>query len=147
MTQAVVLDSADDSLAEAAAKMREQQTGSLLVMDGTRLLGIFTERDLLKSIGRGQDPKTTRLKDEMTTDVLTIAPDAKLSEAAQIMATKWIRHLPVIEGESVVGVISQRDLVGVFARMLGEPETVEKLQEGELVRATRLRRIEAGDLD
>lgn len=147
MTGAVVVDAADDTLADAAAKMREQQTGSLLVMDGDRLVGIFTERDLLASVARGRDPKTTPLKDEMTSDVVTIPPEATLKEAAGIMASKWIRHLPVVEGERVIGMVSQRDLVGVFATALGGTEALQQVSEGELVRARRLKRIEAGDLD
>lgn len=147
MTGAVVLDSADDTLAEAASRMREQQTGSLLVMEGDRLIGIFTERDLLKAVARGQDPKLTQLKDVMTTEVVTISPDAKLRDAASLMASKWIRHLPVIDGGRVVGVISQRDLVGVFSQVLDEPEALEGIRVTELARARRLERIEAGDLD
>jgi CBS domain-containing protein len=146
MTLAVVAEAADDTVADAARKMREQQTGSLLVMDGARLAGIFTERDVLKAVALGHDPATTPLKDRMTTDVVTIAPDAKLREAAAMMASKWIRHLPVVEGEKVVGVISQRDLVGIWGQTLEEvPEP--QVPETQLARAQRLRRIGAGDLD
>lgn len=145
MTQAVVMDSADETLAEAASRMREQQTGSLLVMDSDRLLGIFTERDLLKAVASGLDPKQSTIKDIMTTDLVTVTPTTTIREAADIMATKWIRHLPVIEGERVVGVISQRDLTGIVARLLNEPQA--EVPEDQLVRERRLRRIEAGDLD
>src|SRR5688500_16968330 len=98
MTKATVTDAADDSLAEAAARMWNAQTGSLLVMEGENLLGIVTERDLLRAIANGQDPKTVRLKDVMRTDVITAGPQTTLKEAANIMATKWIRHLPICEG-------------------------------------------------
>ena len=147
MTKAVVTDAVDDTIADAAAKMREQQTGSLLIMDSGKLLGIFTERDLLKAVAKGRDPKSTLLQDEMTTDLVTISPNAKLREAASLMASKWIRHLPVVDGENLVGVISQRDLTGVLDKLLDEPENLEKLTEKELVRNRRIRRIEAGDLD
>lgn len=147
MTRAVILDSADDTLAEAAAKMREHQTGSLLVMDGSKLVGIFTERDLLKAIAKGIEPKTTRIDEEMTSDVLTIGPEATLRDAAALMASKWIRHLPVVHGGEVLGVISQRDLTGVLSQMLAEPESPENLEQEKLPRARRLRRIESGDLD
>lgn len=146
MTAAAVVDSADDSLAKAAAKMREQQTGSLLIMDGDRLLGIFTERDLLKSVALGRDPTETRLKDTMTTNVVTVSPETTLKEAATLMGNKWIRHLPVLKGEKVVGVISQRDLAGVLSDLLlDEPEQAP--EDATLVRTQRLKRIEAGDLD
>lgn len=147
MTAAVVVDVADDTLADAAAKMRQQQTGSLLVMDGERLVGILTERDLLKSVGRGEDPKSTLIKDVMTNDVITVTPGSKLRDAATLMAGKWIRHLPVVQDDKVVGILSQRDLLGVFAILLQEPEASGRLQFEDLARAKRLRRIEAGDLD
>lgn len=147
MTRAVILDSGDDTLAEAAGKMREQQTGSLLVMDGRRLVGIFTERDLLKAVAKGVEPKSSRIDKEMTSNVVTIAPDATIQEAASLMASKWIRHLPVVLDGEVLGVISQRDLTGVLSQMLAEPGSVESLEQEDLPRAQRLRRIEAGDLD
>lgn len=148
MTKAAVHDSADDTLAEASRLMHEQQTGSLLVMDGDHLLGIVTERDVLKAVGRGLDPKKTPLKDVMTTDVITIEPHTSLRDAAKLMATKWIRHLPVMEGQKVVGIVSQRDLTGVLAEALNEPSALHSLVESsKLVRERRLKRIEHGDLD
>jgi CBS domain-containing protein len=141
MTEAVVSELAEDTLADAASKMREQQTGSILIMEGGRLMGIFTERDLLKAVAQGKDPKLTQVKEEMTTEVVTIEPDADLQRAAELMGSRWIRHLPVIREGQVVGVLSQRDLAGVFAQSFAEQPT------GELVRARRLKRIEAGDLD
>jgi CBS domain-containing protein len=148
MTNAAVADAADDTLAEAAAKMWHQQTGSLIVMEGERLVGIVTERDLLRAVAMGQDPHKIALKDVMTTDVITIGPQTRLKEAAKLMATKWIRHLPVVEGDRVVGIISQRDLTGMLASALTEPEALHQLVESsELVRERRLKRIEAGDLD
>ena len=141
MTQAVVTDAAEDSLAEAAAKMREQQTGSLLIMDGEKLKGIFTERDLLKAVANGLDPKTVQLKDVMTLELITVDPHSDLREAAELMASKWIRHLPVVDEGKVVGMLSQRDLTGVFA------QSPQQSPSGELIRSRRLKRIEAGDLD
>lgn len=148
MTNAAVVDGAEETVAEGARKMRDNQTGSLLVMDGTRLVGIVTERDVLRCVAENQDAQTTPLKDIMTTDVITIAPDTRLKEAAALMADKWIRHLPVVEAEAVVGIISQRDLTGILAAALNEPAALHSLLESsELVRERRLRRIEAGDLD
>jgi CBS domain-containing protein len=147
MTRAVVVEIADDTLAEAAAHMREQQTSSLLVMEGDHLAGILTERDLMKAIAQGRDPKLTQVKDVMVTEVITVSPDASLLDAASLMLSKWIRHLPVVRGKKVVGIISQRDLVGAFAQVLHEPDRSEVLNEGQLARARRLERIEHGDLD
>jgi CBS domain-containing protein len=148
MTKAAVNDSAEDTLTEAARRMHEQQTGSLLVMDGEQLVGIITERDMLKAIARGLDPTKTPIKDVMTTDVVTITPETRLKEAAHLMATKWIRHLPVVDERGVVGIVSQRDLTGVLAEALNEPEALHSLVESSsLVRERRLKRIEHGDLD
>lgn len=148
MTKAAVTDSADDTIAEACEKMRHAQTSSILIMDGERLVGIFTERDVVKLVARDLDPKETRLKDVMTTDLVTIGPFTTLKEAANIMATKWIRHLPILEGSKVVGMISQRDLTGVLAEALHEPEALHNLVEASaLTRERRLKRLEAGDYD
>ena len=148
MTKATVTDAAQDSLAEAAARMWNAQTGSLLVMDGEHLMGIVTERDVLRAIAHGMDPQQVPLKDLMRTDVITVGPQTTLKEAAKLMATKWIRHLPVVEGSRVVGILSQRDLTGVLAEALHEPEALHQLVEASaLIRERRLKRIEAGDLD
>ena len=148
MTKATVTDAPDDTLAEAAARMWSAQTGSLLVMDGENMLGIVTERDLLRAVANGQDPQTTPLKDVMRTDVVTCLPQTSLKEAAKLMATRWFRHLPIVENGKVVGIVSQRDLTGVLAEALHEPDALHKLVESSsLVRELRLKRIEAGDLD
>jgi CBS domain-containing protein len=148
MTQAAVTDSSEDTLTEACDKMRHAQTSSILIMDGERMIGIVTERDVVKAVAQGLEPKETRVKDLMTTDIVTIGPMTTLKEAAEIMATKWIRHLPIVEGSKVVGMISQRDLTGVLAKALHEPEHLHQLIEASmLVRERRLKRIEAGDYD
>jgi CBS domain-containing protein len=148
MTKATVTDAAQDTLAEAAARMWNAQTGSLLVMEGEHMVGILTERDVLRAIAHGMDPLQVPVKDLMRTDVITVGPQTTLKEAAKLMATKWIRHLPVVEGSKVVGILSQRDLTGVLAEALHEPEALHQLVEASaLVREKRLRRIEQGDLD
>jgi CBS domain-containing protein len=149
MTQAAVTDAPDDTLSEAAAKMRQQQTGSLLVMEGSSLAGIVTERDVLRVVGEGKDPKNVSLRDAMTKDVVTVRPDTGIRDAAQIMFEKWFRHLPVTTDDGkVVGVISLRDLLTLVARSMDdEPEALTTLTGHKLVRDRRLERVEAGDLD
>lgn len=146
MTTASVSDSPSDTLKAAAARMWSQQTGSLLVMDGDELLGIVTERDVMKAVARGLDVAATPVSAIMTKNVMTIPPTTPLYEAARHMAARWIRHLPVVDGGKVVGMVSQRDLVGVFAALVRYDEGVP-LASDELVRSKRLHRIEAGDLD
>ncbi len=148
MTAAAVTDAPGDSLADASAKMWQQKTGSLLVMEGENLAGIVTERDLLRSVGEGLDPKSISLSEVMTRDVVTIGPDTALKEAAEIMFQKWFRHLPVVAPNGkVVGVISLRDLLTLVAEAMDEPETLRSLTGHQLVRDRRLQIIEAGDLD
>jgi CBS domain-containing protein len=148
MTGAAVIDASDDTLSEAARKMWKQQTGSLLVVDGDDLVGIITERDVLKAVATDTSLSETRISEVMSKDVITVPPGASLREAAKIMADKWIRHLPVVDNGKLVGVLSQRDLAGVLAGALNEPEALAQLVEAsELVRERRLRRIEHGVWD
>jgi CBS domain-containing protein len=148
MTPAALTDAPGDSLADASAKMWQQQTGSLLVMDGERLSGIVTERDLLRFVGEGGDPGAVSLKDVMTKDPVTVLADTPLKDAAEIMFTRWFRHLPVVDPNGkVVGIISLRDLLTLVAKAIDEPENLESLTGHALVRDARLARIEAGDLD
>ncbi|MGH2740278.1 MAG: CBS domain-containing protein [Actinomycetota bacterium] len=148
MTKAAVMDQPDDTLEQAAKKMWEQQTGSLLVFDGEDLVGIITERDILKAVGTGLALDETRVSEIMAKDLISVDPGTSLREAAAIMTERWIRHLPVLENGKLVGIVSQRDLAGVLAGALNEPEDLLRLIESsELVRERRLKRIEAGDLD
>ena len=148
MTKAAVMDQSDDTLASAAKKMWEQQTGSLLVMDGDDLVGILTERDVLKAVAHGVRPEDVRVSEVMTKDLVTVGPGTSFREAAKIMADRWIRHLPVLDDGKLVGVLSQRDLAGVLAGALNEPDSLQRLVEAsELVRERRLKRIEHGVWD
>ena len=148
MTQATLSDAPDDTLAEASAKMWQQQTGSLLIMEDQKLIGIVTERDVLRTVGEGLDPKAVSLRDVMTADVVTVGSDLSIREAAQIMFEKWFRHLPVVTGDGeVVGIISLRDLLGLVKEGMEEPSALQSLTGHKLVRDRRLERVEPGDLD
>lgn len=148
MTKAALTDSPDDTLAEASAKMWQQQTGSLLVMEGGNLAGIVTERDVLRVVAEGHDPKSVSLRDVMSKNVVTCGPATKLRDAAQIMFDRWFRHLPVVsEAGDVVGIISLRDLVSMLAEGMEEPQTLQALTGHKLIRDMRLERIGPGDLD
>jgi CBS domain-containing protein len=148
MTKAAVTDQPDDTLAAAAHKMWEQQTGSLLVLDAEDLVGIVTERDILRAAATGMSMEETRISEVMTKDLITVGPGMSIREVAKIMADRWIRHLPVLDEGKLIGVVSQRDLAGVLAGALNEPEMLTQLVESsELVRERRLRRIEHGAWD
>ena len=148
MTAAAVTDAADDTLAEASARMWQQQTGSLLIMEGDKLNGIVTERDVLRVVAEGKDPKATTVREIMTTELVTVSPNESIKGAAEIMFQKWFRHLPVVtdEGE-VVGILSLRDLLSLVAEGMDEPNALERLTGHKLARDVRLERVEAGDLD
>ena len=146
MTPAVVTESRHDSLSSAAEIMWRQQTGSLLVTEAGQIVGIITERDLLRAVALGADPERTTVDEAMTAEVYTVPPDTQLQEAARAMAARWIRHLPVVDGGQLLGVVSMRDITGVFAAMAGGQVRVEH-EFDQLVRERRLARIEHGDLD
>ena len=146
MTEATITESATDTLRAAAEHMWRNQTGSLLIMDGSRLAGIITERDLLRAMALGADPGTATVEEAMTTELFTVPPDLPLREAAREMAARWIRHLPVVDEGRLLGVVSMRDVTGIFAALV--PGTVSVEHEfDQLVRERRLARIEHGDLD
>ena len=95
---------------EAALLMKQQGKGALLVLDGTRLIGIFTERDaLFRVIAARRDPASTRLADVMTPQPLTIHPDEPFGRALRIMHEGGFRHIPVVEHERPLGIVSARD--------------------------------------
>jgi len=146
MTQASVTESPTDTLQAAAETMWRQQTGSLVVMDGNRMVGIITERDILKAVAHGVDLGDATVADAMTKDVLTTSPGEPLRDAAREMAARWIRHLPVVKDDQVVGMLSMRDVTGVFAALSKDPSGVG-LDVDRLVRERRLARIDVGDLD
>lgn len=95
---------------EAALLMKEQGKGALLVVDGTHLIGIFTERDaLLRVIAARRDPASTKLADVMTAHPQTMAPDEPFLKALRLMHSRGYRHVPVVEHGRPVGVVSARD--------------------------------------
>jgi CBS domain-containing protein len=101
----------DLTVAAAAAVLIQNQVGSVLVMDGDRLVGIFTERDILpRVVGERRDPASTRVAEVMTRDLVVMRPSSSVMDAMRVIAEKRIRHIPVVEGAVVVGVVSQGDL-------------------------------------
>lgn len=103
------------TLREAARKMVERGTGAAIVEDGEAPTpGIVTERDLLISIGAGEDPDAELVSAHMTESVITAAPEWSLERAAAEMSRRGVRHLVVFEEGTVVGVLSMRDIVRVW---------------------------------
>jgi CBS domain-containing protein len=114
----VVSVTADDPVAAAAAAMVQHKTGSALVMQGRLLVGILTERDVLRAAASGTDLTEAPVAAWMTKDPESAAPDTPVQEAAQLMLLHGFRHLPVVQGREVCGVVSLRDL---FAARISRP--------------------------
>lgn len=97
---------------EAAKYMVDCNVGAAPVLDGTTLVGVFSERDIMsKVVTKGRDPQTTRIAEIMSTSLRTLAPDSSCEDAMVMMQTHGIRHLPVCEGSTLVGFLSLRDLL------------------------------------
>jgi len=103
------------SLRDAARMMSEKGVGAALVIDeeapGPR---IISERDVLVSVGRGEDPDSERVETHMSDTVITAAPDWSLERAASEMAQRRIRHLVIVDGGELVGMLSMRDIMRVW---------------------------------
>ncbi len=112
----VVTVAADTPVAEVAATMSKGRFGSVLVMDGSWLVGIFTERDVLRAAGSGTDLTSSPISKWMTRDPITATPETETDDAAETMLSHGFRHLPVVEDRDVVGIVSLRDLLSVRVR-------------------------------
>ena len=102
----------DDSVMAAIRLMAEKGVGAVLVMEGTRLAGIVSERDYARKIVlHGRSSSDTAVRDIMTAEVVTVGPQHSVEHCMQVVTEHRIRHLPVVEGGDVIGVISIGDLV------------------------------------
>ncbi len=116
MSTPVVEADPQTSVADAATAMVAAGVGSAVIMQGSFLAGILTERDVLRAAASGQDLRASPVADWMTPDPQSAGPDAAAEEAAQIMLLHGFRHLPVMEGKRVSGVVSLRDLFAARIR-------------------------------
>jgi CBS domain-containing protein len=103
---------------QAVALMLEEDVGAVVVSEDARLVGIFTERDVLRLAGKGADLAALRVDEVMTTRLVTASPDDDILAVARLMGERRIRHVPVLQGEHVVGVVGIRDVVDVLAERL-----------------------------
>ena len=110
MSTALHYVSPTTTVGEAVALMAQHRIGSTLVMEGTRLVGIFTERDTVRALSHSHDAPAHEVSSWMTRDPLTAEPGDSVEQALQTMLDHNFRHLPVVEGEDVVGIVSIRDL-------------------------------------
>jgi CBS domain-containing protein len=110
MSKVMVTVAPAATVAEAATVMGARHVGSALVVDGEDLVGIFTERDILRALASDFDAAHHRVSDWMTKEPATIAPDSTTSEALDRMLEEGYRHLPVMDGVALIGIVSLRDL-------------------------------------
>jgi CBS domain-containing protein len=116
MTRLVLTIGPAHTLREAARLMSQRRDGAAVVIDAERFgVGILTERDILDSVGAGQDPDTELAAAHQTLDVVFTAPDWTLEQAAATMIRAGFRHLVVLEGSEVTGLLSMRDIVRCWA--------------------------------
>jgi CBS domain-containing protein len=125
--------SSKQTVREAARTMSERNIGAILVIENGRLIGIFSERDLMKRVvAPGLDPDTTTLADVMTRDPDTLSPDADIRDAMRLMVQHDYRHVPIVEGNRVLGIIAARDIFNsaVKGMQSGVSELARQLLHG-----------------
>ena len=115
MVRDLITVPADASLAEAARRMAENHVGAVLVMKGDTLAGILSERDLIIALVEGLNLDDESVGNVMSLDVASVQVDDTIEAAARAMLDGGMRHLPVVAGESFVGIISIRDVLAVYA--------------------------------
>ena len=115
MSKVVLTLGPGHTLRDAATRMTEKGVGAAVVVDeeypGPRMI---SERDILNSLGRGQDPDAERVADHMSATLITASPEWSLERAAMEMSQRHIRHLVVVDGGELIGVLSMRDIVRVW---------------------------------
>jgi CBS domain-containing protein len=112
----------EDTLGEAAERMAGRSVGAALVMDAGRLVGILTERDLLAAVAARVQTSEAPVREWMTEKPLTVPEATSIERAASIMVTRGFRHLPIVDGERSIGIVSLRDVVRSVVRVYPEYE-------------------------
>lgn len=107
----------DDSVFDALQRLAEYEVGALVVMEGARMVGVVSERDYTRKVAlQGRNSRTTPVSDIMTRNVFCVGPQTRTRDCMALMREKRIRHLPVVDGEKVLGMISIRDLLDDMIR-------------------------------
>jgi CBS domain-containing protein len=110
MTSDVLTVAPEDTIGEAAQKMVDREVSSAAVSDYGRLIGILTERDLTRAVAGRTHSSEARVREWMTPDPVTLPASASPREAAEIMLDQRFRHIPVVEGDRAIGIVSIRDV-------------------------------------
>ena len=110
MTKDVLTVEPSDTIGEAAEKMTGADVGAVVVSDFGRLIGILTERDVMRAVAGRVHSSEARVREWMTPDPVTMTQDASVEEAGETMIDRGFRHIPVVDGERAVGIVSIRDV-------------------------------------
>ena len=111
MTPDPVAMQSSESVLDAAQRMKERDIGDVIVLDGERVCGLVTDRDIVvRVLAEGRDPSGTQLAEVCSRDLVTVAPDDDLTAAGDLMRDRAVRRIPVVEGDRVVGIVSIGDL-------------------------------------
>jgi CBS domain-containing protein len=111
MTPDPVSVAPETAVIEVARLMRDDDIGDVLVVDGERLVGVVTDRDIvIRGVADGVDPNDALVRDVMTVDLTVLPPDATVDDAADVMRERAVRRIPIVDGERVVGVVTIGDL-------------------------------------
>jgi CBS domain-containing protein len=132
MSLRVVSVRPDETVQLAIARMLEENVGSVAVCEGNQIVGIFTERDVLRLAGDGGRLAELRVRDVMTTAVVTVSPDDDVVAAAHLMGERRIRHLPVVQDGNVLGVLGIREVMRTLVERLWrdhDPDARETARE------------------
>lgn len=113
MTREVRTIEASSTMLDAARAMARAKVGSLVVREKGKPIGIVTEGDVSRAVGKGLEPKATPLRKIMGGPLITTAADARVEEAARVMAGSSVKKLPVVDGGKIVGMVTQTDIIGV----------------------------------
>lgn len=122
MSTDLLLAAPEETLGEAAEKMRARGVGAALVVDAGRLVGILTERDLLNAVASRADASEARVREWMTETLITAPREMPIGQAASIMVKRGVRHLPIVDGGRTIGIVSLHDVVRTTARVYPEYE-------------------------
>lgn len=112
MTREVYTITPDTSVTDVAQALVKGRFGSALIVDAGWIAGIFTERDVLRAAASGKDLQMSTVADWMTKDPTTVGPDLDSDEALAMMTAQGFRHLPVVDGKNILGIVSLRDVLG-----------------------------------
>ena len=139
MTTSVECVRPETTLQEAAAKMKSLNVGSLPVCEGDRPIGIITDRDIVvRAIAEGRDPRTARVPEVMTADVVSVSETADVKEAARLMKDRQIRRIVVVDpSKRVVGIVSLGDIAGDTHDDKMSGEVLEKVSKDAVTVANR----------